>query len=300
MRTRSRLLLAPALAATLLLAACGGDDEATTTTTAAAADEIAFAEWTDEVNQLCRAADKEVEDLPEPEDEDDYAGLEDLAVETRRISREFIGDVSALGTPDRNADDAAAFLGTYEDLDAVFVDLRAAAADEDDDAINDAIAEGDEINATKNELAESLGLDDCWEPEEGADDGGDADEAALAEWQTETNDACAALNPQYNAINEMEPTDLASLRAYATGLNAFMTSTVAEFDRIGPPPGDTATAQELYDLLSDMQAAAQSIVDGVDAEDLDAATAAAEEFDALGEELNPVADELGVPNCGGF
>jgi hypothetical protein len=300
MFTRHRILIVPTLVVAALLSACGGGDEESATTTTEAT--VAFADWADDANQLCRAADTETEELPGPSGDDDYAGLEDLAVETRRIVDEFIDDVKALGTPDENASEVSDWLATYARFGEVLDELEVAAADQDDTAINAAIADGDELEAEQDELAESLGLDDCWEPEEAVEEGpaDDADEAAFADWQTQTDDACAALNPQYNAINEMEPTDLASLAAYAAGLNAFMTSTVAEFDRIGPPPVESDSGQELYDLLSQMQTAAQDIVDAVEAEDVDAATSAAEQFDTLGAELNPIAEELGVPSCGGF
>ena len=312
---RPRTLVVPASALVLVLvaAACGGSDSSSGTKT------VALSSWKKQVNSLCAAARKDVDAIDQPSDTTDYAVLESSGIAVKKRVNEFIDDVDTLGPPDARAKQATAFVDQWRAYTGDFDGLVAAAKAENQADVEAATTKLQAANEKKDELAKGLGLDECWKdasPTTG-DTTGDtlsknptstttsttvADAAsgnlAPAAWSAEVDAACTRLTEKYQSIGQANPQTVEEAQKVANDLNSFATEIVAEWDRIGPPAGETAPAQELYDLFVQFKQVATEFQNAVAASDstkLDQITA---QIDQLTGQITPLAQSLNVPACG--
>ena len=304
-----RLALVALAAVAMTASACGGssedsskDSEDTKT--------VSFDTWQEKVNDLCNAAREEVRGYDSPSSEDDYAGLEELAVKTKKRTNTFIDDVEAVGTPDEQAKEAALFVDQFRSYVSDFSPLVTAAKAEDADGVEAAIADLDDTNAKKDATAKKLGLDQCYSEDDSTTEDTLSDDPtttttevvagnlAFEEWSAETDAACARLTEKYAGIGETTPQSMEEAQALADDLNAFATELVAEWDRIGPPDGDATQAQALYDLYVQFQDATDTFRNAVASGDTAALDAASTEIDSITQQITPLAEELDVPTCG--
>lgn len=306
-----RLALVGLAAVAMTASACGGSSE-DSSKDAKDTRTVSFDTWQEQVNDLCNAAREEVRGYDSPSSEEDYVGLEELAVKTKKRTNTFIDDVEAVGTPDEQAKEAAQFLDQFRSYVSDFSPLVTAAKAEDADAVEAAIADLDETNAKKDATAKKLGLDQCYSEDDTDSTTEDtlsddptttttevvAGNLAFEEWSAETDAACARLTEKYAGIGETTPQSMEEAQALADDLNAFATELVAEWDRIGPPDGDTTQAQALYDLYVQFKDATDTFRNAVAAGDTAALDAASTEIDTITQQITPLAEELNVPTCG--
>lgn len=155
---RSRRLVAGATLSALVLAACGsGDDDVSKAEFIVAADEVC-AEWSPKIEEA----------LAPLEDADGYDDIATTLTSAVEVARSAVAD---LGEVDRPSEDEEAFmadltLGYLDDQIESLVALRDAAADRDDAAFADAVAEGEELDETATEAARSYGFRECGIPDD--------------------------------------------------------------------------------------------------------------------------------------
>jgi hypothetical protein len=309
----ARLLATTTLVAVaLVLGACGGGDDSASTTTV---ERISLSDWTDEVNTLCNEAQDRIDQLEEPAGPDDFEVIASSGSDIVDEAEAFVGDVEALGSPDESAVDAKKFVNLYTTYATQLQAVVDAAEDEDEAGVEDALSELDANVTERDELADELGLTECVSTEDDAtedtlaeqddttttvEDGSASGNLAPAEWASEIDAACLRLSEKYGSIGSSDPTTPEEVTALANDLNAFATEVVGEFDRIGPPEGDTTQAQALYDQFVALQESTTALANAAATQDVAATEAAVAGLDAAGQAINPLATELGVDSCGGF
>jgi hypothetical protein len=169
-----RLLLGLA-ALTLLFAACSddgdesGDADDTTDETAPldltdetqppiADEEVATDTWVEGANAVCTELSEGIEALPPPEGPEDF---EALALQAGELQATANQDLAALGLPEDQADLATELNDLFNARAEVIVELAAAAADDDQEAMAAVSDEGSAIDVEVVSVSTELGLDAC-------------------------------------------------------------------------------------------------------------------------------------------
>jgi hypothetical protein len=325
LRRTSGIVPAAVLALVLAAAGCGGSDSSSD------GDAVSFSSWKKQVNSLCATARKDVDEIDTPEDTTDFAGWQSGGIAVKKRVNTFIDQVDKVGTPSTQSAKAKAFTDQWRAYTADFDGLVAAAKQEDADKVEAALTKLQEANDKKDELAKGLGLDECYRDDSddsAADDTSDttgdtlsknptsttttpaddtADESAggstadrlpPSEWSAEINAACTALSEKYTSLSNADPKTVEEAQAVAKDLSAFASDLVSEWNRIGPPAGDTAKAQQLYDLFVQFEGIATRFQDAVTAADTASIESITTELDQVTGQMAPLATELGVPACG--
>jgi hypothetical protein len=120
------------------------------------------------------------------------------------------------------------------------------------------------------------------------------------QWPTSLDEAGTALNARYVALPDAQPTDAQDAVDYAAQADRFVRATAEAVDDGGVPAGHRAQAEDLAAQLRELSRATRELsaaaVDG----DATRATTAAAKVHELAASVDPVAEALGVPACGGF
>jgi hypothetical protein len=305
-----------AVAVALAAVACGGSDSSSATT-------VSLSSWKQKVNALCAEARKDVDAVPTPTDTTDYAGLQESGIAVKKRVNKFIDDVGKLGEPDQQAEQAAAFMNQWRTYTGDFDTLVAAAKAEDPARVESAGTALQAAKKKKDAQARALGLKDCFKDDsapagsaggttgdtlsknptsttEPATSGGSASGGNLApaQWSAEVNAACTTLTTKYQSIGQANPQNLAEAQQVANDLNSFATELVAEWDRIGPPDGETTQAQQLYDLFVQFKQTATDFQNAVAAQDSAQLDSITTRIDGLTAQITPLAKALDIPACG--
>jgi hypothetical protein len=157
-------LMAVVVSGLLLLGACSsddGDDSADDTvkeTTTTEAEAIAFADWQEAADELCEESDEAIAELPEIESTEDFA---DVGPDALEIAQDQYDEMVELGLPDEQADVVEEVLELLEEQLALTEDLIAAAEEGDEDAVEEILAEGTELEEQLADLADDLELEVC-------------------------------------------------------------------------------------------------------------------------------------------
>jgi ABC-type transporter Mla subunit MlaD len=111
-----------------------------------------------QADQICAGAEKEFNDLEQPQSLEDLEGFIDQA---GARTNALISDLRDLEPPDEIADEADAMLDNLEQAADSFPDLLAAAKSQDGDRIQQIDADIKANVDAANEAAQSIGLQDC-------------------------------------------------------------------------------------------------------------------------------------------
>lgn len=123
---------------------------------------------------------------------------------------------------------------------------------------------------------------------------------ARQEWSRQLDDACDQLNRDYEQLEQADPDTRAEAVRYASQIEEFSNELVELLDEAGVPAEDRSDADQLAELADQLAVAAGDLVDAAQDGDADAVAEATERLEAVGERINPVADALDAPACGGF
>jgi hypothetical protein len=144
-----KIALVSALAVlTVAGAGCGGGGS----------DTLTDREYTRALEKICSSADGDLKDIADPESNGDLADASDEAIS---IIDDTVADIKELKPPKDFEADHEDFIAALEDVSSGFEDLKAAANDDDDEAIVEA---GDTLSKATDqvdEIADSIGADDC-------------------------------------------------------------------------------------------------------------------------------------------
>ncbi len=150
----------------LVAVGCGGDDSSSSGGDASdatdTAEPLSEDEFVEQFNDACTETDDDLEAIPDPES---YEEVVELAGEATDIATDGIATLQEIVPPEDLADDVDELLSLLEDRVALNEDLIAAAEDEDDQALQDVIDEGENIDEDIDGIAEDLGID-CFADEE--------------------------------------------------------------------------------------------------------------------------------------
>ncbi len=143
---------------------CGGDDSSDESSSEEeeAAEPLSEDEFLEQFEEACSAIDDELEDLPDPES---YEDIIELAPQASEIATEGIETLQDIVPPEDLADDVDELLGLLEDRLELNEDLVTAAEDEDDEAIQEIVDEGEDLDDEIDAIAEDIGLE-CFVDEE--------------------------------------------------------------------------------------------------------------------------------------
>lgn len=120
------------------------------------------------------------------------------------------------------------------------------------------------------------------------------------EWAAALEAECAALNRDYAELETADPANRDEATAYAQQVAAFADELAAAVDADGAPAAAAEDAADLEGLVEELADAADALAVAADAGDVAAAESATDELDRVGAAINPVAERLDVPACGGF
>jgi hypothetical protein len=138
--------------------------------------------------------------------------------------------------------------------------------------------------------------------DEGSSDRGATTTTAVerATWSEQLGAACDELNRDHDQLATADPSSRDDAVAYAEDVEAFAVDLVRVLDEAGVPSEDRAVADDLADLADRLAASAGDLADAANDGDVAAARDATEELRSVGEQINPLAEELDAPACGGF
>lgn len=126
-------------------------------------------------------------------------------------------------------------------------------------------------------------------------------------WVADLAADCESLNDEFARLADADPTDRTEAVRYAEDVDAFAEAMVAVLDDAATRASDGAgdaddarTLDDLVELTGELEAATTELADAATAGDAPAVDAAAAEVTRLGQRINPLADDLGVGDCGGF
>lgn len=120
------------------------------------------------------------------------------------------------------------------------------------------------------------------------------------DWTSDLDRRCAELNEEYADLAVADPQDRAGAVAHAERVEELSGEMVALLDSAGVPDRDREAARRLVRHFDDLDAAAADLAEAARAGDAEAVTSAVERLEDVGAAINPAADGLDVPACGGF
>lgn len=133
---------------TLLVAACGGGGDA----------RLSEEEFQSQANAICAKYQKQLDALGTPASLDEIPELVDQAL---AILNKEVDEIDALNPPQELQSDVDKLLAATDRTRAAADDLSAAATSGDQAAVQQALDEGNAATKEADDLASSLGLDEC-------------------------------------------------------------------------------------------------------------------------------------------
>jgi ABC-type glycerol-3-phosphate transport system substrate-binding protein len=144
-----RLAILATLSAAVL-AACGGGD--------ASSERLSEEEFREQANAICTDYNEQIADLGSPASPEDIPDYVERGIP---IIEEGIAKLRELNPPEELADDYDRMLDETEKTIPVARQLSEAAADEDAEAVQEAISLGQEADAESDRIAREMGLESC-------------------------------------------------------------------------------------------------------------------------------------------
>ena len=144
-----RLAILATLSAAVL-AACGGGD--------ASSERLSEEEFREQANAICTDYNEQIVDLGSPASPEDIPDFVERGIP---IIEEGIAKLRELNPPEELADDYDRMLDETEKTIPVARQLSKAAADEDAEAVQEAISLGQEADAESDRIAREMGLESC-------------------------------------------------------------------------------------------------------------------------------------------
>ena len=133
-----------------VLAACGGGD--------GSGERLSEEEFREQANAICADYNEQIADLGTPTSP---ADIPDYVERGIPIIEEGIAKLRELNPPEELADDYDRMLDETEKAIPAARQLSEAAADQDAEAVQEAISLGQEADAESDRVARELGLDEC-------------------------------------------------------------------------------------------------------------------------------------------
>lgn len=121
-----------------------------------------------------------------------------------------------------------------------------------------------------------------------------------AEWRTQLDLACAEWNERYHHLADAEPSSKQEAIEHSQDVRELADGLAGAVAEAGLPDAGRDDAERLVDLSQLIADAASDLAAAAQSADAIAVDGAAERISTLGDELNPLAEELGVPACGGY
>jgi hypothetical protein len=143
-------LAALATLAAAVLGACGGGD--------GSGERLSEEEFREQANAICTDYNEQIADLGTPTSP---ADIPDYVERGIPIIEEGIAKLRELNPPEDIADDYDTMLDETEKAIPAARQLSDAAADQDAEAVQEAISLGQEADAESDRIARELGLDEC-------------------------------------------------------------------------------------------------------------------------------------------
>jgi hypothetical protein len=143
-------LAALAIFAASLLVACGGTD--------GSGERLSEEEFRQQANAICMEYNERIADLGTPTSPADIPGYVERGIP---IIEEGLAKLRELDPPEDMADDYDRMLDETEKAIPAARQLSEAAADEDAEAVQEAISLGQEADAESDRVARELDLDEC-------------------------------------------------------------------------------------------------------------------------------------------
>lgn len=125
-------------------------------------------------------------------------------------------------------------------------------------------------------------------------------EVPRAAWSERLEQGCEELNADYDHLASADPTDRDAAVDHAEDVEAYTDELVELLQASGVPDEDREDAERVVELATDLSDAATDLATAAAEGDEDAAGRAVERMTAAGEAINPLADSLDAPACGGF
>jgi hypothetical protein len=147
----------------IALAGCGDDnnDDDAQTEAASSAEAIPIAQWIKQADAICQQTDERVGALEQPRDVEDFGRL---ANEVQALVAAELEQLRELAPPQEIAEDVEEMLSLQElEVDA-FDEVEEAASTGDQATLESALEESEQPGNEANQIAESLGLEECEEP----------------------------------------------------------------------------------------------------------------------------------------
>jgi ABC-type glycerol-3-phosphate transport system substrate-binding protein len=144
-----RLAILATLSAAVL-AACGGGD--------ASSERLSEEDFREQANAICTDYNEQIADLGSPASPEDIPDYVERGIP---IIEEGIAKLRELNPPEELADDYDRMLDETEKTIPVARQLSEAAADEDAEAVQEAISLGQEADAESDRIAREMGLESC-------------------------------------------------------------------------------------------------------------------------------------------
>lgn len=141
-------LLALLFPLVLALAACGGGGD----------DRLSTDELREQADAICAEYERQLDDLEEP---DNFEELVAYAEDASAALEDGLADLRELEPPEELEENYDAWLATGDDAVDRIEELRAAAEDEDQAAIETLFESADESDEESDQLARDLGLEEC-------------------------------------------------------------------------------------------------------------------------------------------
>jgi hypothetical protein len=143
-------LAALATLSAAVLAACGGGD--------GSGERLSEEEFREQANAICTDYNEQIAGLGSPTSPEDIPDYVERGIP---IIEEGIAELRELNPPEEMADDFDKMLDETEKAIPAARQLSEAAADQDAEAVQEAISLGQEADAESDRIARELGLDEC-------------------------------------------------------------------------------------------------------------------------------------------
>lgn len=124
--------------------------------------------------------------------------------------------------------------------------------------------------------------------------------AAVSDWHETVDADCESLNAEFAELAATEPADADEAVDYAADVDEFAAAILDTVRDAEVPQADAAQHEELVELVVQLEAATTELSAHAADGDAEGAAAATTRIRRLGEQINPLAEALDVPSCGGF
>ena len=123
---------------------------------------------------------------------------------------------------------------------------------------------------------------------------------ALADWRDVVDAGCKDWNERFAHLEGAEPSTPEEALRHTAEVHELATGLAEVLAEAGVPDDERDDARRLVELTGDVQDAAGDLAASAAAGDGGGIDDATERIEDLGEQINPLAEGLGVPACGGY